>query len=134
MGRKPLVVLCIFALASSGCVAAGITAVTAGIVYVSGEAKKSYVATVNETHEATLKAMDEMGLVKLEETRDGDGWQIRTRRPADPTEIKASKSVEVKIRIRSGGESITEVGVRVGTWGDKDYSTKVLLAIENNLH
>jgi hypothetical protein len=125
MSRKPLVLLCLLAVVASGCVAAVVTAGVAGIVYVSGEAKKSYVATVEETHQATLKAMQDLNLVVLGENRDGTGWELRSRRPAD--------AVEVKIRLRRTGETLTEVGVRVGTLGDKDYSVKVHEAIERHL-
>lgn len=125
MRSLPLLLLGLLALVLSGCVVAGITALGAGIVYVSGEARQSYAATVDQTHQAVLTAMDEMGLIKLEETHQGADWRIRTRRPTD--------AADVKIRIRRGGESLTEVSVRVGLWGDKEYSTQLLEAVGKNL-
>ena len=124
-GRHALALLSLLTLVAAGCIFAGAAAVGAGIVYVGGEGKKTFMCSVDDAHAATLKTLDQKGLIKLGESRDGEGWMVRTRRLGD--------AAEVKIRIHRAGESLTEVAVRVGTWGDKDYSAQMLEAIESNM-
>ncbi len=125
MTRKLLACLAVLTLALAGCAAVAVAGAATGIIFVSGEAKKHYVSTVDQAHQAVVQVMDEMGLPRLEEGHDGNEWNLRSRRPSD--------AAEVKIRVRPGGESLTEVGIRVGTWGDKEYSTKFLKSLERKL-
>ncbi len=126
MRRKALALLGLLLLSLTGCVAMAVTAaVVGGVVFVSGEAGKTYAATVDATHQAALKALDEMDLPVLEQKRDGDGWLLRSRRTTDAKEIA--------IRITPGQSNTTEVKVRVGVMGDKEYSTRLLLSIEKHL-
>ena len=124
-GRYALVLFSLLTLAAAGCIFAGVAAVGAGVVYVNGEGKKTFTCSIDDAHVATLKALDQMGLIKLEESRDDEGWMVRTRRPGD--------AAEVKIHIRRAADGLTEVRVRVGTWGDKYYSAQIIEAIGNNL-
>ena len=126
MRRKALALLGLLLLSLTGCVAMAVTAaVAAGVVYVSGEAGKTYTADVDRTHQATLKVLEEMGLPVLEQKRDGDGWRLRSRRSGDADEIK--------IHITPGDTHTTVVKIRVGVMGDKEYSTRLLLGIEQRL-
>lgn len=126
MNRSALALSGLLLLCVTGCAAVAITAAAVtGVVYISGEASKSYAATVDETCEATIRVMDGLELPVLEQRRSGDGWLLRSRRSTD--------AEEVKINIVSSGENLTEVKVRVGVFGDKEYSTDLLVAIEENL-
>ena len=127
MSRKVFAWVGLLLLSITGCAAVVATAaVGAGILYISGEASKNYVGSVDDTHAATVKAMTtDMGLAVLKETRDGDGWYLMSRRPGD--------AETVEVRIAPNGENLTQVKVRVGVLGDKDYSTKLLEAINKYL-
>ena len=71
MNRKAIALSALLLLSVTGCaVVATTAAVGAGIVYLSGEASKNYVASVDQTQQATLKAMEEMALPVLEQKRN----------------------------------------------------------------
>ena len=126
MNRSALALSGLLLLCVTGCVAVAITAAAVtGVVYLSSEATKSYAATVDDVCEATIRVMDGLELPVLEQRRSGDGWRLRSRRATD--------AEEVKIQIVPSGENLTEVKVRVGVFGDKEYSTDLLVAIEENL-
>ena len=125
--RKPLtLLLLVLSLPLAGCAfLAGAAVVTAGVVYVQGEAKKIYPVPLDPAFQATTKAMESLDLVILEQKHDGAGWYLRSRRPFD--------AAEVHVRVVPSGEHASQVGVRVGVTGDRVYSERLLEAIDQCL-
>ena len=118
----PVVVLCCLLIGLNACsryivagaVAAG--AAAGAYFFVEGNLKRTYEAPVEKVWQATLKSVEELKLATESKKHDAFGGQIKGKM-ADGT----SFTIEVK-RL---GEKSTEVGVRIGTFGDKSKSEAI---------
>lgn len=109
-----------------GCVAVvGAAAGGAGVAYVKGEAKKIYDAPIDRVYKAVLIAVkDDLGLIVYESHLAGVDGEIKARRLDD-------KKVEIDLDALT--EKTTKVKIRVGTWGDEEYSGLIFSKIGQRL-
>ena len=125
--RTLLVLTAITGMAgSAGClaVAAGAVAGIGTYAYVKGELKSTFEAGIERTYAAARKAVDQLGFTVKQEGKDALEGRIVAHQ-ADGT--------EVKINLTRKGENLTEVGVRVGTFGNESHSRIIMDKIKANL-
>jgi hypothetical protein len=128
-----LVVFAGLVLANSGCllVAAGAAGGAAvGYAYYKGKINETYAAAFNDSWAATHTALAELGMPILKENRVGDTGTIETR-TADDDNVHISLEC-LRSRIPAEGP-ITQVSVRVATFGDRPVSDRVLYQIGMHL-
>ncbi len=112
-------------LSSTGCVAILAGGAGAGAVaYVRGEAKGNVNASVDRTAQAVSAVVSEMNLNLIQSTSDEVSAEF-TARTADDK--------RVRINLASAGNNITEVRVRIGTFGDETLSRDIFNRIEARL-
>jgi hypothetical protein len=116
-------ILCCFLIGLSACsrkwavIGAAAAAVGAGTYYyVKGDLKRNYEAPMDKTWEATVKAVEELKLTIESQKHDGLSGVI-TGKTAD------EKGFE--INLKRLGENSTEVGIRIGTFGDRAKSEAI---------
>jgi hypothetical protein len=103
----------------------GAAAGAAGVAYVKGEAEKIYDAPIARVYNATLVAVkDDLGLVVYESYLAGLEGEIEARRLDEK---------EVDIDLKALTENTTKVKIRVGTWGDEEYSRLIFSKIDKRL-
>jgi hypothetical protein len=111
----PVVLLCYLLIglnACAGLIVAG--ALTAGVAtgtyfFVKGNLKRDYEAPVERVWEATLQAVEELRLTTETKRHDAFGGVIKG--------IMADGD-SFQIELKRLSETWTEVGVRIGTFGD----------------
>ncbi len=125
-----LMLLLLNALAGSGCalfVAAGAGAAAVGTVeYVGGELKQAYAAPMEKAWNASLAAVDELKMKPTEKYIDN----------TDQNRVIKGKTQEGKdfqISLEAMSKDVTMVKIRIGVFGDEDYSKKIQEAIANHL-
>ncbi|MGD2185555.1 MAG: DUF3568 family protein [Desulfobacterales bacterium] len=123
-----IALLCCFLIGLSACsrkwavVGAAAAAVGAGAYfYVKGDLKRSYEASMDKTWDATIKTVEELKLTVESQKHDALSGVIKGK-------MADEKSFE--INLKRVGENLTEVGVRIGTFGDREKSE----AIHNTIH
>ena len=115
----PVVLLCCLLIGLSACTRAlviGGTAVVVGVgsyLYVKGELKRDYHAPMDRVWEATVQAVEELKLTTESKQHDAFGGQING---------KMSDGDSFKIDLKNKGNELTEVGIRIGTFGSKSKS------------
>jgi len=116
-------ILCCFLIGLSACsrkwavIGAAAAAVGAGTYYyVKGDLKRNYEAPMDKTWEATVKSVEELKLTIESQKHDGLSGVI-TGKTAD------EKGFE--INLKRLGENSTEVGIRIGTFGDRAKSEAI---------
>ena len=92
--------------------------------YVSGTLTWTYPVALHTAWEATLQALRALQLRIKSQTIDGLGGNIEAVR-ADAT--------RVHIRVKPVNERTTRVQVRVGTFGNREYSERIHTAIRSQL-
>ncbi len=103
----------------------GAAAGGAGVAYVMGEAKKIYDAPIERVYNAALTAVkDDLGLIVYESHQTGMKGKIKSRRWDEKT---------VKIDLKALTERTTRVKIRVGNWGDEEYSGLIFSKIDKRL-
>jgi len=92
---------------------------------VKGEAKKIYDAPIDQVYKAALIAVkDDLGLIVYESHLEGLDGEIKARRLDD-------KKVKIDLDVLT--EKTTKVKIRVGTWGDEEYSGLIFSKIDQRL-
>ncbi|MFP4541510.1 MAG: DUF3568 family protein [Opitutales bacterium] len=121
--RVSMALLCLAAL--PGCVAliAGGSAV-GGTLYATGDLKSTIDETPRRTRDAIVEAADTLELVRISGESDALTGRYVFRTGDDR---------RITIRYQSIGERLTEVSIRVGTFGDEDLSLQILRAIRSEL-
>jgi len=125
--RKMLVaVLLILGVALSGCAYMVVGAVGAtGAAYVIGEDRRVFAYNFDEVYDAALAAVkDDCKLPVYEEKREAVTGTITA------SLVKGTK-VNVTVKFLSAGA--TEVRIRVGFFGDEDFSNMLFYKIEDRL-
>ena len=124
-------VLCCFLIGLSACsrkwavIGAAAAAVGAGAYYyVKGDLKRTYEAPMDKTWEATIKAVEELKLTVESQKHDGLSGVIKGKTADD-------KSFEINLKRLT--ENSTEVGVRIGTFGDRTNSEAIHDKIQSHL-
>ena len=123
-----IALLCCFLIGLTACsrkwavVGAAAAAVGAGAYfYVKGDLKRNYEAPMDKTWEAAVKTVEELKLSVESKKHDALTGIIKGK-------MADEKSFE--INVKRLGENLTEVGVRIGTFGDREKSE----AIHNSIH
>ena len=127
--RLQLVALfCCFLIGLSACsrkwavIGAAAAAVGAGTYYyIKGDLKRNYEAPMDKTWEAAVTAVKELKLSVESKQHDALTGVIKGK-------MADEKSFE--INLKRIGENLTEVGVRIGTFGDRVRSE----AIHDKIH
>ena len=127
----PLVLLCCLFLGLNACatraVVAGAAAAGAGVgsyFYVKGELERDYEAPVEKVWQATLQAVEELNLATDSKQHDAFGGEIKGR---------MSDGTGFKIELERKGEKLTNVGVRIGAFGDRTKSEAIHEKIHSKL-
>lgn len=110
-----------FFLTSIGCTAALVAGgAAAGIgtyKYIKGELQSTEKVSLDEAYQATEKAMDDLELTITSKQKDAFDGEVIARRAT-------GKKVTIKLKRRS--DSVTEIKIRVGTFGDEYISKDIL--------
>ena len=121
-------VLCCLLIGLSACsrkwavIGAAAAAVGAGTYYyVKGDLERNYEAPMDKTWEATIKSIEELKLTVESQNHDALSGVIKG---------KMADEKGFEINLKRIGENLTEVGVRIGTFGDRVRSE----AIHNKIH
>lgn len=125
MARKkltPVVLLCCLLIGLNACtryvvagaVAAGAAAGT--YFFVKGNLKRNYEAPLEKVWKATLKSVEELKLATESKKHDAFGGEIKG---------KMADGTSYTIKLKRLGEKSTEVGVRIGTFGDRVKSEAI---------
>jgi hypothetical protein len=123
-----IAILCSFLIGLSACsrkwavIGAAAAAVGAGAYYyVKGDLKRNYEAPMDKTWEATIKSVEELKLTVESQKHDAFSGVIKG---------KTADEKGFEINLKRLGENSTEVGVRIGTFGDRVKSE----AIHDKIH
>jgi hypothetical protein len=113
------------ALLTSGCIAV-VAAAGAGaaVAYKRGDLEAWVDAGFDKTAKAANLAVQQLGFAKISETKDAVTDIITARNAADK---------KIEIHLGHGGNSLTQVKIRVGVFGDESLSVTVLEKIKANL-
>jgi hypothetical protein len=103
-----------------GAAAAGVGA----YAYVNGECKATKSATLDRTWNATLAAMKALEFPVTSQAKDALEAELTARNASD-------KKITVKLKKLS--DSVTEIRIRVGTFGDEALSRVILDKINEQL-
>ena len=124
-------ILCCFLIGLSACsrrlavIGAAAAAVGAGTYYyIKGDLKRNYEAPMDKTWEATIKSVEELKLTVESQKHDGLSGVIKG---------KTADEKGFEINLKRLGENSTEVGVRIGTFGDRVKSEAIHDKIHSNL-
>lgn len=115
------------AVLGSGCVAAlvGGAALGAGtVVYLRGELRSPEAVSMQKAWTASHAALKELGYAVTDEQQDALKAKITARGAGDK---------RVEIRLTNKGQNVTEIAIRVGTFGDEDLSRRILEKIRGHL-
>ena len=120
---RELALFVVFLIALSGC-AGLLVGAGAGVgtyAYIQGELKRNYDAPVDRVWQASLAAVKELRLRIESKQQDAFGGVIKGKMADD-------KSYEISLKRIS--DKSTDVGVRIGTFGDRIKSE----AIHDKIH
>jgi len=84
--------------------------------YVRGELALDYPYSLDDTWNASLKAVEKLDIQLVKQGRDSLGGKITGKR----TDGKV-----LLIKVKNKGLGVTNVAVRVGTFGDREASRKI---------
>ncbi len=120
--------LCLMALALTGCAAALVGAgAGAGVgtySYIKGELKVTYPVAYERVVSATEGAIKDLGFTLVKEEKDA----IRCRIKA-----KMADGTGVKIKVDNKAPKITVLRIKVGWFGNKDVSLQIMRAVERRM-
>ena len=118
----PVVLLCCLLIGVNACsryVVAGAAAAGAAAgtyFYVKGDLKRNYEAPVERVWEATVQSVEELKLATESKKHDAFGGEIKG---------KMADGTSYTIQLTRLGEKSTEVGVRIGAFGDRTKAEAV---------
>ena len=128
---KLLAILCCLLIIMAGCsrqwVILGTAAAAVGVgtyAYIKGDLKRTYDVNIEKAWAASVKSVEELKLTTETKTHDAFSGNIKGK-------MADGKSFE--INLKRLGESATEVGVRLGTFGDRAKSEAIHDKILANL-
>jgi hypothetical protein len=112
----------------SGCVVlavGGAAAAGAGsMAYVQGELQATVDASMERAWSASQKALKELQMPVTDEDKDALSGKLTAR---------ASGDKKVVVRVKKVTATATELGIRVGIWGDETKAHEILEAIKRRL-
>ncbi len=128
--KSRAVCVCLFlALAGlSGCIAVAVVggaAAGAGVVYwIEGALRTTLGHPIRQVHDATVEALKNIGVGIVADKTESFNGEI---------ESALRGGSNVRINLKAVSSTVTEITIRVGTFGDRDQSEMVLHAIEARL-
>ncbi len=109
----------------SGCIIAAVGAGAAGTVaYVKGDLEVIEAKKLEVVHEATVKALKELELSIIQDTKDKMAATVIAR---------DSQDKKVTVKLTAVTDESTEISIRFGTFGNEAKSTMVYNKIKENL-
>ncbi len=116
--------LFLFPLMLSGCAALIYGGAAAGgAIWYKGELKESIAGSVSSVHAAAITSMRNLKFTVEKQNHDAVQGEI---------EGEMANGTDVKITLKSGGNNVTEVRIRVGIMGDEQVSRKLIEEIKKN--
>ncbi len=120
-----IILLGIVLLSGGGCAALRGGGAAAGTVaYVMGELRSMEEASLERTWEAAQKTMEDLEFIVTSKQKD-----VLTARLI----ARGANDKKIVIQLKKVSEDLTEVRIRVGTFGDESLSRLVLKRIKKNL-
>ena len=114
-------VIIVFFLTSMGCTAALVAGgAAAGIgtyKYIKGELESTEKVSLDKVYQATQTAMEDLEFTITSKQKDAFDGEVIARRAT-------GKKVTVKLKRQS--DSVTQIRIRVGTFGDETISKDIL--------
>jgi len=111
----------------SGCLAAaagGAAAGAGGYAWATGKLSFTTSHSINECHNATISALQDLGITVLSDRTDNLSGRIKGETATgDP----------VAVDLEPQAQGITKVDVRVGFWGNHTHSVRIADAIKRHL-
>ena len=122
-----LLIIC--PLFTTGCLEAAVVGVAAGggaatVAYIKGELKATEEASIDKTWAATVKAVDEMQFLVINKLKDAVSAEY---------ELRTADNKKIHIELDRITENLTEIKIRVGTFGDESLSRYILTKIQSHL-
>lgn len=118
-------VLILLYLINSGCAAVVVGAgVGTGVAWYKGKLEETVSASVPRVHQAVKAGLRDLNITITEDRHDTLTAEVRG-------ELADGK--RVSIDAKSVGTSTTKLSIRVGTFGDKDFSLRIRDAIKKHL-
>ena len=115
-----LFVLLSMGLMLQGCmllaVGAGAAAGAGTVAYIKGELQTNYAASLDQTWQATLSALDDLGYKAISSQKGGTEGEI---------EAKQVGGDKVKVHLSISGTGTTLVKIRVGIFGDEGVARTI---------
>jgi len=105
-------------------VGAGAGAAAAGTAYVMGDLEATLEATPTQIVSATRGALADMDIAMISAASTDLDGEVRARTATDE---------KVTIKVRSQTRRLSDVSIRVGTFGDETFSRRILEEIRGNL-
>lgn len=119
-----LVTALLSGMAGCGAVLVGGGAAAIGTyAYVNGQAQGTYSTDVATAYTAAQTACKELGIPITRESKSATSAEIQGKLSGD----------RVTISLKLVGDSITEISVRVGLWGNEDASRRIHNLISQRL-
>ncbi|UJS18034.1 MAG: DUF3568 domain-containing protein [Candidatus Jettenia sp.] len=120
-----IILLGIVLLSGGGCAALRGGGAAAGTVaYVMGELKSMEEASLERTWEAAQKTMEDLEFIVTSKQKD-----VLTARLI----ARGANDKKIVIQLKKVSEDLTEVRIRVGTFGDESLSRQILERLKKNL-
>jgi hypothetical protein len=110
-----------------GCAAAYLAGAggAVGVAYLRGEDRRVFAYNFDEVYDATLAAITEdCKLPVYEEMREAANGTIKA---------SLAKGTKVQVQVKFLSAGATEVRIRVGAFGDEDFSNMLFYRIEDRL-
>lgn len=120
-----LSLLCFWSVVSVGCVAVAVGAAAGGTVaYVRGDLEATYENSLEEVHDASIAAINQLGFSLISDRGDRTGGDIIARTGNDR---------RIQVTIRPLGDRLTQARIRIGTFGDQDLAMRIHEEIRQRL-
>lgn len=120
---KSVALLCCLLIGLSACsrkwVVLGGAAAAVGVgtyAYIKGDLKRNYEAPIDKAWEATVKAVEELKMPIESKQHDAFSGIIKG---------KMADGKSFAINLKRLGETSTEIGIRIGTFGDRQKSEAI---------
>jgi hypothetical protein len=122
-GFKYIALICCLAIGAGACsrqwVIFGAAAAAVGVgtyAYIKGDLKRSYAVPIDDAWEATVKAIEELKLTAESKKHDAFVGVIKG---------KMADGTGFEINLKRLSENSTEIGIRIGTFGDREKSEAI---------
>ena len=124
-----ILMLAVTPLVLTGCLAAaavggGAVAGAGTIAYIKGELKATEGHSIDETWAATEAAIDELQFIVINKVKDATAAELKAQTADNKT---------VHIDLKRIADNLTEIKIRVDTFGDEALSRYILSKIQANL-